>query len=344
MRWIKIILSLLVFLLVIYVGIMYSIEEKKTFVVEKELPYSVDKVFPQFENFQNFVRWEDYFSSNKDYKYTYFEPYEGQGSSMSFSNLKKNDGGEMFIRYVNPLRTIKYELYDRTQSTAYKIGVKFLPKGETTKIIWSVETPKLPLMKRFLTLISEEDIESRINKSIKNLTQLLSGKVEREIMVNQIKYDSIIVEEREPRLLLGINVSTSNKKEMLWKNININHNKLISFVTKDLGKREDEFGFPILLTEVGGFKEKEISYFYGVPLSKKESIGDNNFVFRNQEKAQVYSIYYKGKYDNRLPVINKLLSRVKKDSLRNGVLEELFLESPVEDKEVVIKISLPVFK
>ena len=254
------------------------------------------------------------------------------------------DFGEIFIRNSKPNKTIKYEIYENGISTPYKIEIKFIPKGKKTQLIWLIETPKMSLLKRFIKSISQEEIETKIEQSMKNLDRILSKKVEREIMFGQIKYDSIMIEEQEEKLLIGINTSTNNQKGNLFKNININHNKLISLVTKDLAKRDDEFGLPILITEANNLKNKEISYFYGIPLSQQEKISDNNFIFKKVKSSKVYSIYYKGKYEQRISTINQLLNQIKKDSLKNGMLEEIFLEAPSENKDVVLKISFPVTK
>ena len=39
-----------------------------------------------------------------------------------------------------------------------------------------------------------------------NLSQLLSGKVDKEILLSKIKYDTLMVEKQDGQLLLGINV------------------------------------------------------------------------------------------------------------------------------------------
>ena len=343
MRWIKYIFLFFVLLGGIGLNILNTHDEKKNFIVKKEIFYNVNKVFSQFTNFQNFTRWNHQFSSGQKYSFSYFSPYEGKGSSMKYINTHNpTDFGEIFIRNSKPNKTIKYEIYENGISTPYKIEIKFIPKGEKTQLIWLIETPKIPLFKRFLDLISQEKIDTQIEQSMKNLNRILSKKVEREIMFGQIKYDSIMIEEQEEKLLIGIN--TNNQKGNLFKNININHNKLISLVTKDLAKREDEFGLPILITEASNLKNKEISYFYGIPLSQQEKISDNNFIFKKVEKPKVYSVYYRGKYEQRVHAINQLLNQIKKDSLKNGMLEEIFLEAPSENKDVVLKISFPVTK
>ena len=347
MRWFRIILFLLVLLASGYTAVMYYFfEEKNSFVVEKEIDFPVDKVFPQFDDLQNFTRWNDYFLSDKDYRYRYFLPYEGEGSSMSYSHTKdKSKYGEVFIRKVKENKSISYELYQERKKVPYKIDVSFYPKGEKTKVVWRVNTPKYPLLLRFKASGAEMEnyLTNNVNVSAKNLTNLLSGKVAKEVMFSQIKYDSIMIEEQDERLFLGVNVSTSNKKGALFKNIVTNHNRVFSYVTKDLAKREDEFGEPVLFTEAGELKNKEVSYFYGVPLSKKVNVLDNNFAFRTIKKSKYYSVYYKGRYEQRTKAIAKLLDKIRKDLLQNGKLEELFVEAPYNENEVVLKLSFPVY-
>ena len=55
-------------------------------------------------------------------------------------------------------------------------------------------------------------------------------------------------------------------------------------------------------------------------------------------------MYYKGNYEGRIKVIGQLLNQAKKDSMRNGYLQEMFIETPDSKKEVKIKLSLPVFR
>ncbi len=345
MRGLKIFFFIGILLLSVYSVTMLFLDENKNFVIEKEINYPIERVFPQFNNFQHFTEWNHYFSHDKNYNYRYFLPYEGQGSSMYFENVKqKSEFGEVFMRYVNPFSTIKYQLYERNEKAPYNIDVKFIPKGDKTKVIWYVKTPKQPFLLRSLNLISEDYIADNIAKSMLNLATLMGGKVDKETKLASIKYDSIMVENQEGRLLLGINVSSSNKKGALFKNIIINHNKVINFVSKDLGKKEDEFGEPILLTEVGSYKNKEVSYFYGVPLSKRVGVTDNNFSFRTINPSQSYVIYFKGNYDARVKAITALLQKAKKDSMRNGTLEEVFVNPPSEDELPILKLSLPVYR
>lgn len=346
MRIIRIVILIVALLFAVYTAVMYFFaEESKSFTVVKEINYPVEKVFPQFNSLQNFVRWNNYFSTAENLFINYYKPYEGQGSALSFTDKKSSRTGELFIRYENRNSTLKYQLFEGKKSNPSLINIKFIPvSAQKTQIKWFVHTPKLPVLKRISNYWTQDKFVENLDKSMINLSNILSNKVEKDNQISSLKFDSIMVEKMEGQLLLGVNVSTSNKKDALYKNIVMNHNKVVNFVTNDLGKSEDEFGFPVLITTPNNFKDKEVSYFYGIPLSKRMAVSDNNFNFRTVNASEVYVIYYKGPYSGRNVPIQKLLQKAKSDLMRNGDIMQTFLETPYTDQNVTMKISLPVFR
>ena len=92
------------------------------------------------------------------------------------------------------------------------------------------------------------------------------------------------------------------------------------------------------------YKDKEVSYFYGIPLSKRGEVTNNNFIFKTINPSKYYIIYYKGNYNERGRAIQQLLNKAKKDTMRNGELQQIFLENPSENDEVILKLALPVYK
>lgn len=344
MRLLKFIIIIILGLFGIYSISMNFVDESKSFVHHSEIAYPVDKVFPQFNNLQNFTSWNDFFNGKEDISYSFFTPYEGIGSAMKFSDKKNDEFGDMFIRYSNPNRTLRYQLFEGESENPYLIDVKFIPAGEKTKMVWNIHTPKRSYLERSLNLVAEDFFVENIDKSMKNLFALLGNKVDKDQQLASIKYDSVMVENREGGLILGVNVSTRNTKDILFKNVLMNHNKVLNFVKSDLAKKDDEFGMPVLLTNASNLKDKEISYFYGIPLSKRVAVSDNNFNFQTLNASKMYYIYYQGNYNNRIKNIQELLKKVKKDTLRNGQLYEEFLEEPTDIQEVKLKLSLPVFR
>ena len=346
MRLLKYFAILALVLVGAYTASMYFfVDENKDFTIERDVDYPLEKVYSQFDNFQNFTRWNNYYSSSKSIKIDYYSPYEGEGSAISYNDEVKNADGEMFIRFAAPDKALRYQLFEGDNENPTVIDVKFSKVSEDkTHIKWMVHTPKLPVWTRVQNFWTEDRFTENIDKSMVNLKSVLGNKVEKDNQLASIKYDSIMVEKDESQMLLGINVSASNKKDALYKNLLMNYNKVYNYVTIDLGKKDDEFGYPMMIADPDNFKDKEISYFVGIPLSKREGVSDNNFSFRTVNSAEKYIIYYKGNFTGSVKAVQQLVQKAKKDEMRYGDVSHTFIEPPVENQDVNVKISLSVFK
>ncbi len=344
MRWIKFGGFAIVLILALYAASTFWVKESETFTVEKDIAYPVDRVYPQFSNLQNFSRWNSLFTDS-NLNISFFSPYEGQGSSLRYHDKKQDEvNGELFVRYANLNKTLRYQLYRSGIDKAFLIDVKFRPLGQKTQIIWKITTPPQAWYKSSFTLFSEDSVEENVDKSMKSLHALLGNKVLKEQQLENIKFDSLMVEKKEGQLLLGVNVTTRNNRDGIFKNIVVNHNKALNFIKMDLAKREDEYGEPVLITNADNYKDKEVSYFYGFPLSKRIAVYDNNFSFRTVNESTSYVIYHKGSFSSRIKSIQQLISKAKKDSMRTGDLHLTFLEEPSDENKTLIKLSLPVFR
>lgn len=346
MRLLKYFFIFALVLLGAYTASMYFfVDENKDFTIERDVDYPLEKVYSQFDNLQSFTRWNNFYSSSKTIKISYYSPYEGEGSAISYKDEMKDTDGEMFIRFAAQNIGLRYQLFEGKNENPTIIDVKFRKVSESkTHIKWMVHTPKLPVWTRVQNFWTEDRFTENIDKSMVNLKNVLGNKVEKDNQLASIKYDSIMIEKDESQMLLGINVSASNKKDALHKNLLMNYNKVYNFVTIDLGKKDDEFGFPMMIADPDNFKDKELSYFVGIPISKKEEISDNNFSFRTINGAEKYIIYYKGNFAGSVKAIQQLVQKAKKDKFRYGDVSHTFIEPPIENQDINVKISLTVFK
>ncbi|WP_417429369.1 polyketide cyclase [Halpernia sp.] len=343
MRWFKFAVFFGIFAFAAYYFSASYMEDSKTFSSKKELNYSVEKLFPQFNNLQNFTKWNTFFKGHKNYHYSFFTPYEGKNSGLTYYNEKNEREGDLFIKFSEENRAIRYYLYTETNVNPFILEVKFKKIAtDKTVITYLLKTPKIPIMSRPFHVVSEDDFTDNLNNSLVNLSNLLSNKVDKEIQMSRLKFDSIMVENEGNSILLGVNVSSSNKKDALLKNIILNHNKVKNFLQTDLQKEEDEFGTPVLITDPNSLKDKEVSYYYGFPLSKKINVTDNNFIYRYLTPKKYLIIYYKGNYLGRINSLKKLFAEAKKEELKTGQLYETFLEPPSESGEVTLKLALEI--
>lgn len=325
-----------------YISASYM-QDSKTYTYQKEINYPIEKVFPQYNSLQNFKNWNSFFKDQKNLKYSFFTPYEGLNSTLSWANENGKNEGDLSIKFSEPNKAIRYFWFRPNENFPTVIEVKFKKiSTDKTSISYLVKTPKVPVLYRPFHVVSEKFFTENISSSLANLSNLLSNKVDKEKRLARLKFDSVMVENQSNAILLGINVSTSNKKDALIKNIVLNYNKVKNYLQTDLQKESDEFGFPIIITDPNNLKSKDISYFIGFPLSKKVNISDNNFIYRYLSTQKQLVIYYKGDYFGRLRAIQKLNAEAKKQELRTGQLHETFLENPSETGEETLKLALEI--
>lgn len=343
MRWLKFAVPLIILAFGVYYISASYMEDSKNYSYKKEINYPLEKVFPQFNNLQNYKNWNSLFKDQKNFKYSFFTPYEGQNSTLSWTDDMDKNEGDLTIKFSAENKAIRYFWFRPNEKFPTVMEVKFKQiTPEKTAISYLVKTPKVPVLLRPFHVVSEDFYTENINTSLKNLSNILSNKVDKENQLAQLKFDSVMVENQSAAILLGINVSTSNKKDALLKNIVLNYNKVKNYLQTDLQKEQDEFGFPILMTDPNDLKSKDVSYFIGFPLSKKVKVSDNNFIYRYLSNQKQLIIYYKGNYSGRLRAIQKLNSEAKKQELRTGQLHETFLEKPSETGDETIKMALEI--
>ncbi|MHA6727431.1 SRPBCC family protein [Chryseobacterium sp. A301] len=345
MRWIRFAFIFAALILLGY-GLSLLFEKGSTqYTIEKNVDYPLEKVFPMFRDLKQFARWNVLVKGSESSQIHFFRPYEGKGASLHYFDPKNNHTMEMFLRYENPNSTLRYQLFEGTESLPYLIDLKFKELGPNqTKIRWSVKTPSRSVFKSSLSRWNEEEFRKIVDQSVLTLSSVLSNRVDRDQLLSKITYDSLMVEEQQGALLVGVNVSTSNHGDALFKNIVLNHNKVFNYITTDLGKDEEEFGFPILVSQAQNTKSSEVSYFYGFPVSKRSALSDNSFSFKTLNAAKTYVLYYKGPFEKRQRAVAKLVAKAKADSLRYGELSQRFFQAPKENAEVNLKLSLPVFR
>lgn len=343
MRWFKFALFFGIIAFAAFYAFAFNMDETKSFSSQKDLNYSVEKLFPQFNNLQNFTKWNTFFKGHKDFHYAYFTPYEGKNSGLTYYNEKNLREGDLFIKYSDVNKALRYYLFTSNTGNPFTLEVTFKKlSAEKTKINYLLKTPKIPVLQRPFHMISENDFKENLSSSLVNLSNLLSNKVDKESQIARLKFDSVMAENEGNNILLGVNISASNKKNDLISNIVLNHNKVKNFLVTDLKKEEDEFGTPILITDPNDLKSNTISYYYGFPLSKKINVNDNNFIYRYLTPKKYLIIYYKGNYQGRLKSLQKLVLEAKKQELRTGQLYETFLEKPNENGDVTIKMALEI--
>lgn len=343
MRWFKFLVILGIIAFAAYYVTASNMDESKTFTYQKEVSYPLEKVFPQFNNLQNYKSWNSFFKNQNNFRYAYFSPYEGQDGGMTYYNEDNEREGDIFIKYSSANKAIRYFWFKSDDHFPTVIEVKFKKISPVkTSLSYRIMTPKTSVLSRPFNRIITDDFSGDVDGSIANLSNVLGNKVSRENEISSLKFDSVMVESRPAEILLGTNISATTKNDGLIKNIYLNYNKVKNFLETDLQKESDEYGLPVLVTDPNDLKSKDVSYFYGFALSKKVNVTDNNFTYKYLSARKYLIIYYRGDYKNRLKDLQKLQSEAKTKEIRTGQLHETFLVPPSENGSQTLKIALEI--
>ncbi len=330
----------------IYTLWMYFLEDKKKFEINYEVPFPVDKVFSQFQDLRKFTDWNEVFKLNNDDNLfiQYYYPYQGVGSSIKLLNKKDSiNQVELYLKKLKPNRGIQYDLFLPENINSYKIQVFFKAKeANKTQLSWKIETPTIPYYKRAYNLFTKDFIQGKLNNSIAKLKDIMSGKIEKTLKIDELKTDSIFVENKPAQYLIGLEDAINYKKGEAYKNIQKNHQKLQDYLSISLQIKEDELGYPTLIYDNNDWDKKEYRYYYGISINKKQKIMDASFQPRLLDKNKYYSVYYKGSYEAKYKSIKNLFLKAQKDSVRFGKVSETFLTQPNKENKNAIKLSLQI--
>ncbi|PIE50998.1 MAG: hypothetical protein CSA38_00575 [Flavobacteriales bacterium] len=344
MNWTK---KLLIILLLIVIGFafakFYIIEDAQKVQVDKNYAFPLEEIFSQYNDLQKFVRWNEDELSEKDLFINYYQPYQGVGSSMSYRNKKGDIKGELSI-IEQKENYIQYQYFKGNQEPLY---VKVLFSAETensTKVTYLVEKPAKTILNKIEDYWKEEPTFFILDKQVDGLEQLLSNRIEKEKIFTNITYDSIMLDDRKEEILLGKHFSVMNSGNMFQKSVQDNIDQLQQYIRVSLNKKEDEYGFPKMIMNPNQMKNKQISYYLGIPLSSSVKLNDKLYGFRTLERSKAFSVYVKGNVPNIYNSVKPLTNKAKKDSLLYNKAEYIFLSAPKTEEEVKLKIILPVSK
>jgi hypothetical protein len=139
MRILKILLSILLILVGIFIAGGFLIPSKWEVSRTTIIHATPEQIYPLINNFKEWEQWSPWSSkSDSSLKYTYEGPETGAGSKQSWTS-EKMDKGWMQFTSASPKSGITYDLYidmGQMQSTLHG-AINFEPVNDETKVIWT---------------------------------------------------------------------------------------------------------------------------------------------------------------------------------------------------------------
>ena len=337
-RWIIIIL--IIIFGSYYVGSKVFIEDYKTYRFESSIDEPVAKIFPQYNELQTYAKWQPYLAA-KDIRKIYYSPYAGAGAQLEYAAADGSQSGLLTITRTVPAKSIRLELLENSQSQPIVVDIAFRAQGSGCKILYKVNRPPVNKITAFLQPKGSMKMLEDMRQETVALKNYLNKRSSRDAFLTNIRFDTIMLEKVPGVLLLGINTSSKNNPADFTEQLSRTHNKIFAFLTMDLGKEEDELGFPVLVSSDLRSKQKEKSFFYGVPVRAKMDISDNTITYLNIPASAAYSVYYQGDLNGIVAKVEELTNKIRKESKLPAPPQIYYLENPSQGSRWLVKIILP---
>jgi len=133
-KWIGIVL--LVFLAVLVIG---GFMLPSTFVVARSADIAAppEKIYALVADPRGWRQWSAWNRRDPQMHITYSGPPSGAGAKWEWSSKSQGDGAMTFTA-AEPARRVAYELYFPDFGTTSTGDIRFVPRGQATRVIWTM--------------------------------------------------------------------------------------------------------------------------------------------------------------------------------------------------------------
>lgn len=299
--------------------------------VERTFNSSDKELFSYFNDLKKFSTWNYWTSSDSLVQTTYFQPYVGEKSNISWKSEDENfETGTYKIKNSVAYDSIQTEFTFSKSEKKIVTVIKFKKLGDKkTKLTWVIYPPETSYLGRWYNLYVENFIEDKIEIGLDKLNQLIEGNIEKIAELKQ-KPGSVQVENTEPFFMFGRKSIIVEDPKTIHSKIN-EDNELVKNYLKDSVKiSTKELGNLLVVYELASaeqsikkkrktitslakvnlfvgykvFDSIKIPKSYNTVKSKKQgkktiSIPNSTFEMKTIRKQQNLVQYYKGNFYNK---------------------------------------------
>ena len=188
--------------------------------VERTFNSSNKELFSYFNDLKKFSTWNYWTSTDSLVQTTYFQPYVGEKSNISWKSEDENFEAGTYkikksIEYDSIQTEFTFSKSDKKVTTVIKL--KKL-EDKKTKLTWTIYPPETSYLGRWYNLYVENFIEDKIEIGLDKLNLLVEGNLEKIAELKQ-KPGSIQTENSESFLMFG-------RKSTVMEDSKIIHSKI----------------------------------------------------------------------------------------------------------------------
>lgn len=311
---------------------------------EKEFNLPASVLFEQFNNLNNFSKWDPWTSSDPNTKQSFFSPYRGLNAGYRWEN--SNSSGEIIIESSIPHKMLQYTLDGMGLTGNSKMLIEFIPVGNSkTKVIWMLSSEDLSYFSRYYNYFTSQKFNEDLSSGLIALEESLNVPNQNTAQQKSLSPGEIKTEVFEGEKLIAITNETSLDEQEIETATRESFGLLHSYLVDFLKVAPEELGKPVSYFEFVDLAAKKAKFYCGYPIKGSVATQDGMELKSIPALETIVSVH-KGSYNTLHNTINLMKEYAKANTLSTGISYwEEFQNDPEKIKnpsELRTKIYIPI--
>lgn len=298
--------------------------------VAKEFDLPVGMIFEEFNNLNEYSKWEPWVSSDSLVKQEFFAPYRGLNAGYQWKSATSN--GEITIKKLETNKSLEYDLVGLDLGEKTTMKVDFTPINNTsTKVTWGIASDEIGYFSRYYTYFTSQKLQETLANGFTKLEERLKTMTISAEQAKSLQPGMIKTEMFEGLKLIALYNETSLEFDEIKTATEESLGMLYSYLI-DLKKVDTtHIGNPVSYIEYVDLVAEKSKFYCGYPIRESIEIQEGMEIKSLPAKESLVSIH-KGSYET----IDSTLTRMKEYAKTNNLsIGMSYLEEYQNDPETV---------
>ena len=313
-------------------------------IAEKEFDVPAGIIFEDFNNLNEFSKWEPWTSNDSLAEKEFYSPYRGKGAGYKWTS--SNNSGEITILKSEANQWIEYKMVGYNLGEKSKMKVEFSPVTKSKTLVkWSISSEKLDYFSRYYTYFTSEKLNDKLEEGLMTLENSLKTASLTPEQAQSLQPEVITKESFEGLKLLVVQNTASLDEDEINTATEESFGLIYSYLVDFIKVSPNELNNPITYFEFIDTARKETKFYCGYPLTESINPGEGMQLFSIPASEALVCIH-KGDYSTLSSTLSKMKEYAKLNKLKLGnPYWEEYLNDPetVKNKsELLTKIYIPI--
>lgn len=311
--------------------------------VERDFKIQTGKIFEDFNNLNEFSKWEPWTFNDSTAQKEFFSPYRGKGAGYGWNS--KNKKGMMTIIESQPNQVVEYKLegFDLGNQSQMLVAFESIDSA-TTNVKWEVASEKLNYFSRYFAYFTSKNLTHTLENGLDNLEHYLQTAALTSEQAQTLKPGEIEIENFEGKKLIAIYNTTSLENEELRTAVDESLGEIYSYLVDYKKVNPNTIGKAVIYFDKINTAEDRIEFYSGYPIVETIEQADNMELFAIEANQTLVCIH-EGSYETINETITQMKAFAKTNNINTGhTYWEEIITQPNTDNNIKpqIKVYFPI--